>query len=83
VLSIIDLFLLEGKKSLIRVALAMLKLIERQCLEYNYEECMTLLRTYYRDMTVDSQSLLETAFTFKITNSLLADLEKFYAVSKG
>ena len=43
VLCILDVFLLEGIKSLIRVSLALLSFIEKKLLGMNYEECMEYL----------------------------------------
>lgn len=78
VLCILDVFLLEGKKSLIRVSLALLKILEDKLLLMDYEECLEFLSHSSKDIEIDSQTLIETAFSFKITNSLLLDLELFY-----
>lgn len=43
VLCILDVFLLEGIKSLIRVSLALLSYIEKKLLSMSYEECMEYL----------------------------------------
>lgn len=40
---ILDLFLLEGIKSLLRVSLALLSFMEKKILKMNYEECMEYL----------------------------------------
>lgn len=44
----------------------------------NYEQCLEFLSHSNKDIDVDSQTLIEIAFNYKITNSLLADLELFY-----
>ena len=43
VLCILDVFLLEGKKSLIRISLALLKHLEEKLLYMDDEECMEFL----------------------------------------
>ena len=78
VFCILDVFLLEGIKSLLRVSLALLKFLEDKLLDMNYDECMVFLSHCQKDIELDSQTLMETAFSFKITNSLLQDLELFY-----
>lgn len=78
VFCIVDVFLLEGIKSLIRVSLALLKCLKDKLIEMNYEECMEFLSHCQKEIELDSQTLLETAFSFKITKSLLSDLELFY-----
>jgi hypothetical protein len=61
VLSILDLFLLEGIKSLIRVSLALLSFLEKRILEMNYEESMEYLSHSNKDLEIDSQTLIVTA----------------------
>eukprot|EP00347_Sterkiella_histriomuscorum_P004361 403360747 len=78
VFCILDAFLLEGIKSLIRVSLAILSCLQERLLRMDDEECMTFLSSSQKDIEMDSQTLLATAFSFKITNSLLLDLELFY-----
>lgn len=58
VLCILDVFLLEGIKSLIRVSLALLSFIEKKLLSMNYEECMEYLSHSQKDFEVDSQTLM-------------------------
>ena len=41
---------------------------------------MVFLSHCQKDIELDSQTLMETAFQFKITKSLLFDLELFYKV---
>lgn len=78
VFAIVDAFLLEGIKSLIRVSLALLKTLKDDLLQMNYEDCMVFLSHCQKEVSVDAQGLMESAFDFKITNSLLEDLELFY-----
>lgn len=46
----------------------------------NYEDCMVFLSHCQKDIELDSQTLMEAAFSFKITKSLLFDLELFYKI---
>lgn len=43
VFCILDVFLLEGKKSLIKISLALLSCLKERLLEMNYEDCMVFL----------------------------------------
>lgn len=54
VLCILDLFLLEGIKALIRVSLALLSFMEKRILEMNYEESMVYLSHSNKDIEIDS-----------------------------
>lgn len=54
VLCVLDLFLLEGIKSLIRVSLALLSIMESTLLSMNYEDCMVYLSHTSKDIEVDS-----------------------------
>ena len=83
VFCILDVFLLEGIKSLIRVSLALLKAMQDDLLQMSYDECMEFLSHCQKDIQLDSQTLLETAFSFKISNSLLQDLELFYRLKEN
>lgn len=49
----------------------------------SYDECMEFLSHCQKDIQLDSQTLLETAFSFKITNSLLLDLELFFRLKEN
>lgn len=78
VFCILDVFLLEGIKSLLRISLALLKCMEPQLLSMGYDECMVYLSHCQKELEIDSQTLLREAYTFKVTNSLLKELESFY-----
>jgi hypothetical protein len=80
VFCILDVFLLEGIKSLLRISLALLKCMETQLLQMAYDECMVYLSHCQKDLEIDSQTLLTEAYRYKISNRLLKDLEDFYAL---
>lgn len=50
VLSILDVFLLDGIKSLIKISLALLSYIEKKILKMNFEECMEYLSHSSKDI---------------------------------
>lgn len=78
VFCILDVFLLEGIKSLLRISLALLKCMETQLLNMTYDECMVYLSHCQKELEIDSQTLLREAYTFKISNRLLQDIEDFF-----
>jgi len=80
VFCIIDVFLLEGIKSLLRISLALLDFMKDHLLKMNFDECMVYLSHCQKELELDSQTLLSQAFTFKLTNSLLLDIEELYSL---
>lgn len=80
VFCILDVFLLEGIKSLLRISLALLKCMETQLLNMTYDECMVYLSHCQKELEIDSQTLLREAYTFKISNRLLQDIEDFFQI---
>lgn len=54
VFCILDAFLLEGIKSLIRVSLALLSYLQDKLLLMDDEECMTFLSSTSKDIEMDS-----------------------------
>ena len=78
VFCILDVFLLDGIKSLLRVSLALLKFMEPIIMQMNYDECMVYLSHCQKELEIDSQTLLQTAYSFKIKRSLLEEIEVFY-----
>jgi hypothetical protein len=54
VFCILDIFLLEGIKSLIRISLALLQYMESQLLQMNYDECMVYLSHCQKEIELDS-----------------------------
>ena len=78
VLPIIDMFLIDSWKTLIRVALALLAIAEPQILSSSFEESLIILKTFSRDLNLDVQKFLSNAGKYIVTRRLLADLEKHY-----
>lgn len=54
VLSILDVFLLDRKKCLLRVSLALLSYLEEKIIKMDYEECMEFLSHNNKDINLDS-----------------------------
>lgn len=81
VFCILDVFLLEGIKSLFRISLALMKCMEDHLLKMSYDDIMVYLSHCQKDLELDSETLLKTAFSFKLTYSMLADLELYYNLS--
>lgn len=85
----IDLFLLEGYSALIRICLALLKLIESNTLPYlnaidelfelPYDESLVFLKTFGRHLETDLEKFFQLAMTFKISKQMCRDLEEHYA----
>ena len=74
--SVLDVYLLEGHKGLLRIALSILAFLKSELLNLPYDELMVFLshpnarETIFRSL--DQYWLFQTSFTFKITQSLLA-----------
>ena len=58
VFCILDIFLLDGIKSLLRISLALLKCMQTKLLQMDYDECMVYLSHQQKDLEIDSQTLL-------------------------
>ena len=82
--SVLDVYLLEGHKGLLRIALSILTFLKRELLSLQYDELMVFLShpnaraSSFRDL--DQYWLFQTSFTFKITSNLLSQLERLFKV---
>jgi len=69
-----DIYLLEGIKTVYRFGLAVLRIKEKEFLEADFEGVMDKIKTMYGE--IDSETLLKTAFSIKITNKILQTISK-------
>ena len=76
-----DILIVEGKKILYRVALAIFKLNEKAMLAGEMEEIYDILRKFPEK--VDPDLLIKTALTFTFPGTLVQDLEKAFASGNG
>lgn len=76
VVRIWDIFLVEGRKTMFRFALAILKLHEKQLIDADMEELFHILKDY-KDK-VDFDKLLKCALEYTFSKKLIDDLEKEY-----
>lgn len=82
VASVLDVYLLEGYKGLLRIALSILKFLKEQMLGLQDDELMVFLSssnaqgTLFRNL--DQYWLFQTSYNFKITSSLLSQLERLF-----
>ena len=49
----------------------------------SHDECMVYLSHCQKDLEIDSQTLLNEAYKFKVTNTLLKELEVYYSLRKS
>jgi Rab-GTPase-TBC domain len=71
-----DIFIVEGKKILFRIALAVFKLNEKALLTKDMEGFFEVLREFQKDH--DSDLLIKTALSFKFPGALIDKLEIEY-----
>ena len=71
-----DAFLLEGYKIVYRVALALLKSIEPQLLEADFEGMMALFRNLPK--TIDADKVMDVAFALPLKRAHIAAAERQY-----
>lgn len=76
-----DIFVVEGRKILYRIALAIFKLNEKEMLKQPMEEIYDILRKFPE--TVDPDLLIKTALSFTFPGSLIGELEKAFTSGKG
>ncbi|CDW71133.1 tbc protein [Stylonychia lemnae] len=72
-----DIFMVEGRKILFRVALAIFKLNQQSLLGCELEGIFDVLRNFQK--SIDADSLIKTALSFKFSKKLIDKFEKeFY-----
>jgi hypothetical protein len=80
--SFIDLFMIEGFKSLIKISLAILstsnqKYAEGVSMGSNEEGVVDFIK-HYSEQTIEPHTLLKQSQKFKVTQRLMHDMEKLY-----
>ena len=76
-----DIFIVEGKKILYRVALAIFKLNEKAMLASEMEGIYEILKKFPDQ--VDPDQLIKTALSFTFPGTMVQDLEKAFSTGKG
>ena len=76
VVRIWDIYLVEGRKTLFRIALAILKINEKELMEAEMEGLFSVLKDY-KD-SVDVEKLLKVAFSFTFSKRLVDQLADEY-----
>ncbi len=78
--TVIDLFMVEGFKCLIKTALAILNYIYKIHIERgdNQDSFVESLKHFSEVLKPESHNLLNQACQYKITSKLMNDLEKLY-----
>ncbi|CDW90532.1 plant adhesion molecule 1 [Stylonychia lemnae] len=76
ILKIWDIYLVEGTKIIYRVCLALIKLISPNMLQMGMDELYSGLKQLQN--TIDADTLIKTAMSFKFTNSVLKKIEQKY-----
>ncbi|KAL4457024.1 hypothetical protein ABPG74_014662 [Tetrahymena malaccensis] len=80
ILKIWNLFLIKGWKVLIRIALALLKLFEKNIKSEHADNLSDYIRNFaeQNQKAVNDQELIKIAFSLKVTNRLLLSLQNIY-----
>ena len=85
--SVLDVYLLEGHKGLLRISLSLLCFLKHSLLTLQYDDLMVFLsHPHAREEAfhgLDQHALFATAFDFKITNNLLKSLERLFKVREN
>lgn len=71
-----DIFTVEGRKILYRIALAVFKLNEKALLASDMEGFFEILKEFQKD--IEPNLLIKTALSFKFPGTLIDKLEKEY-----
>ena len=69
VVRIWDIYIVEGRKTIFRIALAILKVNEKELMEAEMEELFSILKIYKEN--VDFDKLLKQALKFKFSHKLV------------
>ena len=83
--NVLDVYLLEGDKGLLRIALSLLSFLQAELLSLQqYDELMVFLSHPHARESIlkelDQSWLFRTSYSFKITQSLLAQLYRLFTV---
>ena len=76
-----DVFLVEDFKIVFRVALALIKNVEKELLVASFEDIMSLLRNLPE--RTDATAVMDLAWRIPVTRKEIFDLEKEYTVQQG
>lgn len=71
-----DIFMIEGRKTLYRVALAMFKINEKALLQQEVEGIFSCMRSFQENINPDQ--LIKVALSFKFSKKLIEKIEKEY-----
>ena len=71
-----DIYLVEGRKTLFRIALAILKINEKELMEAEMEGLFSVLREFKDNVDVDK--LLKVAFSFTFSKKVIQQIEQEY-----
>jgi len=81
VMRVWDVFLVEDFKIVFRVALALIKNVEKELLVASFEDIMSLLRNLPE--RTDATAVMDLAWRIPVTRKEIFDLEKEYTVQQG
>eukprot|EP00826_Nyctotherus_ovalis_P016588 TRINITY_DN14806_c0_g1_i10.p6 TRINITY_DN14806_c0_g1~~TRINITY_DN14806_c0_g1_i10.p6 ORF type:complete len:133 (+),score=46.77 TRINITY_DN14806_c0_g1_i10:1387-1785(+) len=79
----IDLYLMDGWKVIFKISLGLLSMIQSQIRHMTSDEFMNFLKTFTRSMNFDEDELAKRAKHFKVTKTMLKDLETLYHEGKS
>jgi hypothetical protein len=71
-----DIFMVEGRKILFRIALAVFKMNEKVLLQQDMEGFFEVIREFSKE--IDQNMLIKTALSFKFPGALIGRLENEY-----
>ena len=75
-----DVYLVEGRKTVFRLCLAIMKIHEDKLINCPFEECFTVFKEYKN--TVNLDEMFKVAFSFTFSKSYINDLIQQYQKSK-
>ena len=78
VIRILDLFLVEGVKVLFRISIAILKLLQKDLLQLEFDQIVLRLRNLNKVILVPPEELINCAMEFTLSDKRLEKLTKGY-----
>ena len=80
VIRVWDVLFCEGSKTLYRVAMAILKILQKDLLKLGFEEIMDKLRDLSKCLTATPDEVISTAMEFSLSSKRIKKLTKEYEV---
>lgn len=82
IIRIMDMFLAEGMNVVFRVSIAILKLMQKELLKYQFDDVVLRLKNLNKYLTVSPDELIACAAEFTLSDKRMDKLSREYETNK-